>query len=246
MEEQFLLVRKQFQRDSVLYVSGVISLEELEQSKSAYLQSVLSCENMQSTLDNMQIQIAQLKEILLDTGQACTEKLNSLQTQLQSLLSQLKTEIQAWELSYVLKAPIIGKITFTNYWVTNQNVSAGEDIFTIIPCEDIRIIGKAALPVARSGKAKTGQKVNIRLANFPENEFGILRGEVQNISLVPSQSGEAIYYTVEIRLPDKLVTTYRKELPFLPNMQGQADIITEDMSLLERFVLPVKRVLKEN
>ena len=32
----------------------------------------------------------------------------------------------------------------------------------------------------------------------------------------------------------------------LPNMQGQADIITEDLSLLERLVLPIKKVLKES
>jgi HlyD family secretion protein len=29
-------------------------------------------------------------------------------------------------------------------------------------------------------------------------------------------------------------------------MQGQADIITEDISLLERFILPVKKILKES
>jgi len=27
-------------------------------------------------------------------------------------------------------------------------------------------------------------------------------------------------------------------------MQGQADIVTEDISLLERFILPVKKMLK--
>jgi hypothetical protein len=32
----------------------------------------------------------------------------------------------------------------------------------------------------------------------------------------------------------------------LPDLQGQADIITEDLSLLERLVLPVKRILKNN
>jgi len=47
-------------------------------------------------------------------------------------------------------------------------------------------------------------------------------------------------------LPNGLMTTYKKELPYLPNMQGQADIITEDLSLLERLVLPVKKILKEN
>jgi HlyD family secretion protein len=245
-EQQLQLVQKQFRRDSVLLAGGVISPEELEKTKNSYLQSLLSSENMQSTMNNMQIQIAQLKETLLDTGQTDTEKLNGLQSQLQSLISQLKTEIQTWELSYILKAPIDGKITFTNYWVTNQNIQAGESVFTIIPGGDIQVIGKASLPVARSGKVEIGQKVNIRLSNFPENEFGILRGVVQNISLIPTQSSEAVYYTVEIRLPDKLITTYRKELPYLPNMQGQADIITDDISLLERFILPIKKILKES
>jgi HlyD family secretion protein len=245
-EQQLQLVQKQFRRDSVLLAGGVISPEELEKTKNSYLQSLLSSENMQSTMNNMQIQIAQLKETLLDTGQTDTEKLNGLQSQLQSLVSQLKTEIQAWELAYILKAPIDGKITFTNYWVTNQNIQSGEGVFTVIPGGDIQVIGKASLPVARSGKVEVGQKVNIRLSNFPENEFGILRGVVQNISLVPTQSGEAVYYTVEIRLPDKLITTYRKELPYLPNMQGQADIITDDISLLERFILPIKKILKES
>jgi HlyD family secretion protein len=69
---------------------------------------------------------------------------------------------------------------------------------------------------------------------------------VQNISLVPIQQDEAAYYILEIALPEKLQTTYKKELPYLPNMQGQADIITDDISLLERLVLPLKKILKES
>ena len=148
-------------------------------------------------------------------------------------------------MNYVLRAPITGKITFSKYWVENQNVSAGEEVFAIVPDSTVSVIGKAMLPIARSGKVKTGQKVNIRLQNFPENEYGILRGKVDNISLVPAQRGEMVYYTVEISLPDHLLTTYKKELPRLANMMGQAEIITEDISLLERFVLPIKKILKE-
>jgi HlyD family secretion protein len=197
----------------------------------------------------MQIQIGQLKESLLDTKQQDIEKRNELHTQLQSLILQLKTGIQEWELNYVLRAPIDGKISFTKYWIENQNVSSGEEVFTIVPTAvttPFLVIGKAMLPIARSGKVKAGQKVNVRLQNFPENEYGILRGIVSKISLVPVQTGETAYYAVEISLPDKLVTVYKKELPYLPNMQGQADIITDDVSLLERLVLPVKKVLKES
>jgi len=248
-EEQLAITQKQYSRDSVLNKKGVISDLECEPSKNTFLQSLASRENMQSALENMQIQIGQLKESLLDTEQQGIEKLNNLQTQLQSMVSQLKAGIQEWELNYVLQAPINGKITFSKYWIENQNVSAGEEVFTIVPDSSHTIIGKAILPVARSGKVEAGQKVNIHIHNFPENEYGILRGTVQHISLVPNQTGEnkeTVYYSVEITLTNGLITTYKKELPYLQNMQGQADIITEDLSLLERLVLPLKKILKEN
>jgi HlyD family secretion protein len=245
-EEQFLLVQKQFQRDSSLNQKGGVSLKEVENSKSQYLQGLISRENMLSSLNNMRIQIAQLKESRIDTEYQHKEKTNDLYSRIQSLVSQLKTEIQAWELNYVLTAPIDGKITFTNYWTVNQNVSAGEDIFTVIPVGGFEIIGKAFLPIARSGKVKTGQKVNIRLENFPDNEFGILQGMVRNISLVPTQTGQEVYYTIEISLPFGLKTTYKKELPYLPHVRGQADIITDDLSLLSRFFMPVKKIWNTN
>jgi HlyD family secretion protein len=174
-----------------------------------------------------------------------TEKTNDFRSQIRSMVSQLKASIQSWEISYVLMSPIDGKITFTRYWVSNQNVQVGEEVFSIIPSSESRIIGKAMLPVARSGKVKTGQNVNIRLDNFPDNEFGMLKGIVQNISLVPISSGNASYYVVEVALSEGLNTNYKKELPYLPNMQGIADIITENMSLLEWFVMPLRKIFKE-
>jgi len=245
-EEQFIIVQKQYSRDSLLHVKGVISDQDLETTKNTLLQSLAARQNMRSNLENTQIQIGQLKESMLDTEEQGTEKLNSLQTQLQSLVSQLKSGIEDWELNYVLQAPIAGKITFTSVWVENQNVTAGGAVFTIIPTGAIPIIGKALLPVARSGKVKEGQKINIRLQNFPENEYGILRGTVRHISLVPVQNGDAAYYSVEIALNNRLITTYKKELPYLSDMQGQADIITEDLSLLERLFLPIKKILRES
>lgn len=243
--EQLGLVKKQYQRDSILYMNKLISDEDIEKSRIQYLENRLTNENMLSSLRNMQIQISQLKESLLDTEVQNTEKLNALISQLRSYTSQLKAEIQAWELTYALISPVKGIITFTNYWTINQNVNVGDEVFTIIPTH-YEVIGKASLPVARSGKVKSGQKVNIRLENFPDNEYGILRAKVENISLVPSVTNQALNYTVGISLPDGLRTTYKKELPFQPNMQGQAEIITEDISLLERFILPIKRILREN
>lgn len=246
-KEQVKISRQQYARDSLLGTKGLLSQEEVENSYKQSLQTFLSAENMNRSLENLQIQITQMHESLYDTEYQYLDKKNTLETQLRSFINQIKTEIETWEMNYVLTTPIDGEVTFTQYWTKNQNVSAGSIVFNVVPHDQGEIIGKALLPTARSGKVKKGQKVNIRFSNYPENEYGIVKGVVDNISLIPAGgAAEQKTYVVDIRLPDKLKTTYNKELFFLPEMEGQADIITEDITLLERFLLPIKKVLTEN
>lgn len=244
--EQLSLTTKQFVRDSVLCTKGVLSTEEFEKSRNQYLQGCLSYEGVCTSLGNISLQIMQMKESLLDIEHQFVEKENASKVQLNTQFTQLVNEMRNWEMNYVIMAPINGRITFTNYWVENQNISAGEEIFNIIPTDSVGLIGKALLPMARSGKVKVGQKVNIRFENFPENEFGMVKGVVKNISLVPVKAEEETYYTVGIILSNGLQTTYKKELLFLPQMKGKADIITEDLSLLERLFMPLRKIWNEN
>ncbi|HCO66204.1 MAG TPA: HlyD family secretion protein [Dysgonomonas sp.] len=246
VKEQFQLNKKQYQRDSLLNKRGVISSEELETSRNQYLQGYLSLENIYSTIQNTEMQITQMQENLLDTEYQYQDKKNQLETQIKTYIAQLLSEIQSWELNYALVSPIQGEVAFTNYWVENQNVTAGEIVFSVVPEKNNQIMGKARMPLQRSGKVKPGQKVNIRLENFPDNEYGIIKGRVNNISMVPVKDEQGMdYYTVEINLPEGLKTTYNKELPYLPEMKAQADIITEDISLLERFFMPIRKIWTE-
>lgn len=245
VEEQHSISKIQYARDSSLTKKGAFSQKELEDSYNQFLQSKLSLENMNNSLENLQMQIEQLNETLYDTEYQYTDRKNTLETQLKSQTSQLITEIESWELTYALISPIEGNITFTEYWVENQNITTGDVVFNIVPSEKGELLGKALLPTERSGKVAVGQKVNIRFTNFPDNEYGIVKGFVKNISLIPAKDQGVSYYVVEVSLPEGLKTTYQKELPFLPEMEGQADIITQDISLLERFFLPLKKVLTE-
>ena len=81
---------------------------------------------------------------------------------------------------------------------------------------------------------------------YPNIEVWVVEGMVRNISLMPVKVEDVSHYVVEIELPDGLKTTYGKELPFMPEMEGQADIVTEDRSLLERFLLPIRKVWTEH
>lgn len=246
-KEQVKISHQQYTRDSLLGTKGLLSQEEVENSYSHCLQSFLSEESMNRSLENLQIQLAQMHESLYDTEYQYLDKKNTLETQLHSFIHQIRAEIDAWEMNYALVTPVEGEITFTRYWTKNQNVNVGNIVFNIVPNNQGEIIGRALLPTERSGKVKKGQKVNIRFSNFPENEYGIVRGVVNNISLIPAtDEKEEKTYIVDIQLPDELKTTYNRVLPFLPEMEGQADIITEDITLLERFLLPIKKVLTDN
>ena len=51
-------------------------------------------------------------------------------------------------------------------------------------------------------------------------------------------------YIAEVVFPDGMRTSYKKELPMIQQMDGTAEIITEDMRLISRFVQPIVSLFK--
>ena len=254
MERQYALVREQlglaesrFGRDSVLMQKEVLSAEEFEGSRTQVIQARLALENTAASLSALTLQMGQTREALFENSHQHTERTHTLQSELASLSAQLAGEIRAWEMMYVLQAPVAGRVTFTKYWVRNQNVTAGEEVFSVVPGDSASLVVKALIPVVGSGKVKEGQRGNIRFDNFPENEFGVVEGVVTSVSLVPViQPDNSVVYAADVSLPEGMMTSYKKELPYLPNMTGTADIITEELSLFERFLMPLRKLWTQN
>lgn len=132
------------------------------------------------------------------------------------------------------------------YGQKNQTVQAGQTVATIVPDAETEIIGKVTIPSTGVGKIKTGHPVNIKLDNYPHMEFGMLRANIKNISLVPIETENGIFYTSEIELPSDFTSNYGKQLHFSQNMTGVAEIITDDVRLLERFLNPIMSLWKKN
>ncbi len=154
---------------------------------------------------------------------------------------QLKKSIKDWEQLYVLKSNINGNVTFSNYWNTNKTVNQDDLVFTIIPSENSSFIAKLKAPAQSFGKIKLGQNVNIKIENYPDTEFGILNGTVKNISQIPNAQG---FYHVNVEFPNKLITSYKKEIDFKQEMRGTAEIVTEDLRLIERFFYQFRETIQ--
>lgn len=219
----------------------MISPFEYETAKNALLQNRYSLEGANAALENMKIQIGQLEESLLDLQLQQAEKESLLLHNYRTAMEELLNVIGSWELNYCLRSPIEGRVTFTKYWNENQFITSGEDVFSVVPEENERLIGRASLPVQRSGKVELSQRVIVRFANFPDQEFGIVNGIVSAISMVPTEDN----YMVEIAFPNGLTTNYGKNLPVSHEMKATAEIVTDDLRLIERFFQPLKKILKE-
>jgi HlyD family secretion protein len=232
--------------DSTLYARKALSAAEYQNAKNIYLQQQQSYESAKLGIDNQSMSILQSEQAIFDLEQQRNEQFNNLQIALTGTYEQLQTQIKNWEQTYLIVSPVNGTVTLTKYQQKNQNISAGEILLTIVPNDNTKITGKVLLPPQGAGKVKEGQMVNVKFDNFPYMEFGIVRVQIKNISLIPVTVGEnQKAYLLEVDFPENLKTNYGKELTFSQEMTGSAEIITEDLRLLDKFLNPIRAVIKK-
>lgn len=240
MEADYRISNMQFKRDSALQLKGVLSDLDLEKSKTLYIQKKYNLNVAKTKLAETQTASLKLEQDVVDAEMEFADQKKKAQNTLIEAMNILKSRLAYWEQSFVIRTPIEGRVSFTNFWSKNQQVKKDEIVFTVIPEEQSLIIGRISLPVKGAGKVAAGQKVNIRFENFPYMEYGFIRGSVKSISLIPNNEN----YIVEVDLPQDLLTNYNIQLKFSQEMKGSAEIITEDLRLIQRFINPVKSLLK--
>ena len=240
-ENQNLEVKK-FKRDSLLFVDKIIPESELEKSHQALIR--LNIELQQVRLDRSQksIEMAEKRQLLQDYNIKRVEDKENLVAILYESYMNLTARIRIWANTYLLISPVDGIVTFTRYWNANQSVVKDEQVITVVPLESGNFLGRVNLKMLRSGKVKPGQKVNIKLSGYPYLEYGMVRGVIKSKSLVASRDA----YIIEIDLPNGLTTLYGRKLDFTQNMQGTAEIITEDLRLLQKIVNPFRYMISRN
>ena len=240
-ENELALAVKALSRQKELFRAGATSAQEYEDQQGQFAQAELSYKTFETNLSQLKETLANARRTLRGTEiNRINEEAVLFRSVLQSF-NQLKKSIKDWERMYVLKSDIAGRVSYLNFWSVNQTVAQGDLVFTIIPTENSSYIAKLKMPARNSGKIELGQKVNIKLESYSELEFGVLSGQVDHISLIPDKEG---FYLVDVGLPETLTTSYNLEVDFRQEMKGTAEIITEDLRLIERTLFHVMNIFK--
>lgn len=240
-QSELQLLKTDVERYEKLFKKGVISAQEIEKQRLIYLQAEKNYKSVLSSISQLKSSINELNRSSKTTViNESTTSINLERSVMQSFY-QLKKAIKDWELNYVFRSSVKGTVSFLQIWSENQTINTGENMFAIIPSTEKGYIGKVKAKAQNSGKLKIGQKVNIRLANYPDREFGVIEGKLKTISLTPDKEGNLL---LDIELPNGLKTSYKKQINFQQEMTGTADIITEDLRLLERLLYQFRDIFR--
>jgi multidrug resistance efflux pump len=241
--KEFELSELELNRQKRLHTEGVISDAEFDKFKMQTFQQKRQLEANETHFINNQIQIGQYEAQINDINQNKNDSKNTKELTLLEDVRRLKAAIEDWKQTYLIISPCSGTVSFSKIWSSQQNVSVGEEIVTIVPNNDSNSLTcKAILPISQSGKVKLGLTTNIKLDAFPYQQYGILKGNIANISSVPQKDE----YLLDISVTKGLQTTYGKTLDFRQEMQGTANIVTEDRRILERILDRFRDLLYNN
>jgi multidrug resistance efflux pump len=232
-ENELVLQKSDLDRYEGLHKKGIISTQEIEKQRLLYLQAQKNYKSLLSTISQLKSSINELDRNSKTTRINENKESVNLERNVIQAFYQLKKALKDWDLNYVLRSAIKGQVSYLQLWAENQTVDVGENVFTIIPANESGYIGKAKATALNSGKIKVGQKVNIRLANYPDAEFGMVKGYIKAISLTPDKEGNLL---VDVAMPNGLDTSYEKRIIFHQEMSGTADVITDDLRLMERLL----------
>ncbi|HBE59335.1 MAG TPA: secretion protein HlyD [Cyanobacteria bacterium UBA11149] len=179
----------------------------------------------QQQLQKLEVEIGQLKAKIAEN---------------QNLLNSAKTKLK----QRFLTAPVDGVISSLNIPNIGEVIQPGQTIAEIAP-QNAPLVLSASLPDREAGFIKSGMPVQIKLAAYPYQEYGIVAGKVSSISpdSKPNEQVGAVY-RVEVTLERNYVSAHHQTFPFKAGETATAEIIIRRRRVIDILLDPIKQLQK--
>ena len=241
LQRDLTLAERKYNKAHALFSQKLIAESDLFSSEELKLAKQQALQNVASELANHRIRQDDLNQRILELDRSHQDTLGQRGRDVRGAFKELELAFDRWRARYLLQAPIDGIVSLFQIRSPGQYVRVNQEVFTLVP-ENRTWVAKIHLAQQGAGKVAVGQDVRIKLNGFPYRQYGALPGSITAIS--PVAEGDT--YLIDIQLDQGLTTSYGKTLPVRLNMDGTADIITEEMRLIERFLSPFRYLFHPN
>lgn len=237
-EREYANVEEEYAAYKKLYQKGVVSNSEFKQQENKYLAGKYPLQQSQTALLNNNSSYAAKQKEILDIDHTIQEE----QAKFVQALNNMITQTDAWINQYVLSAPVAGTIGYAGIVQENQTVNANQELFMINPA-NTGFFGEVQIPQYNMGKVRKGQRTLVKMKSFPFEQYGLIRGKIDYISEVAFKDSVFIAKINFERYENK---DPEHKIVLKNGMQADAEIITEDSSLLQRFLRNITKMMDNN
>jgi len=229
-QKQYDNAKKNLKEHTRLYKENVITRVEFDAIEDAFSNASVAFQNTQSELSQLHITIGQLKQEMLNQDEIAQRSILTINQAIHSDFGEIKAYLKEWSTQFQMVSSISGRLKFLKNIGVYSNIKVGDRVLAIIP-DSSPIVAYLEYGSSGAGKVSVGQKVFIKLNDYPSHEFGQIEAKVTAISGALEEGT----YRAEVHLPKTLITDYKKELIFRPGMIGEAKIITKDVRIIQRI-----------
>lgn len=220
-------------------------------SKKEYISELSKKQNIVTKIEETRNNIP----ILQQEVEEANRKINSVKSEIRSKLlskySEVKNEINKLiernranddrELRKSVISPVNGIINKLYFYTEGGIVKPGDKMAEITPIEDTLTI-EAKIKSSDRAFIWEGQDVSVEITAYDFSKYGLLKGKLILISSdsFEDRSGN-IYYSAKIRAD---VNQFAPDLPILPGMVANVNILTGKKTILQYIIKPLKNIGK--
>ncbi len=208
----------------------------LEKDVAAQYQEINQAEQAYQTARNQNIRLTSERQSEILT------QINKRKEELATVAGQLEQAKQQKD-GETIKAPVSG--TIYKIKATKGPVQSGEELLSILPAGEEMLLEVKVLN-RDIGFINQGMKAKVKIATFPFQEFGVIEGEVVQISPNATIDKDlGLVFPTRIKLSKHSLNVRGQEVEFNPGMAANAEIVTRKKSVLTFIVEPITRRFSE-
>lgn len=216
-----------------------IQLEEYQANGTARQKQMqeLAVQQYALALEQTDLQIS-------DTKTQYNANVNSQISQINNQLDEINNSLKKYRLSkeyQKITAPVSGFVNSISVNTIGETVTSAEQLVTIVP-DNMPVEMMCYVKNMDIADVKIGMESEIKLAAYPYNKFGTVKGKVKYISpssFVSEQLGSV--YLVKLEVDGS-----NKNIDLISGLSGNVEIKTDRRTVMEYFLDPIVKGFGES
>ena len=252
LKTNFQLAYKELQLTQPLIQDGAISEVEVLRLKRQVNELKSQLQTAEFSIPSLEAKVAEaaskVDEYRIGFKVKAQDELNKVRSEL-SQMTESNVALEDRVSRTAVRAPMAGIVKQLKVNTIGGVIQPGMDLVEIVPLDDSLLV-EARIRPKDIAFLRPGQQAKVKLTAYDFSIYGGLDATLEHISAdtILDENDES-FYLIRVRTDENRFVAQGEELPIIPGMTAEVDILTGEKSILSYLFKPIikakQRALRE-